>query len=368
MKYLASRRTARGRVALLIAAWACLLPSGLADDLSKQVDAMFREVSKADGPGGVCFVVQDGQVAHRGLYGLADVEKGTPFTPDTMFDLASVSKQFTGLAAALLIGQGRLSLQDEARKHLPELRAGDPERPILVRHVASMTTGLSDYMELLEDGWDGKTNDDVARAVGAAELQFPTGTKYEYSNTDYNLLATIIQRASKNKFGEFLREAVFAPCGMKRTRVLESADAAIPDRAVGYRMDEKGHWGVDVDDTPGIVGDGSVFSCAADLVRFDAALRGGKVFDERTLRLWTTPGTLDSGETLTYALGLEIDPLGGHRRMYHSGSWNGTSTHMVRFLDVELTVIILLNYVDGELEELGDQVALLYLGELEQED
>lgn len=328
---------------------------------NERIDALFAKAFPPGGPGGICVVIKDGKLIHQGCYGLADIERGTAFDLDQAFDLASLSKQFTGLALAMLVADGTVDLDGDVREYLPELPVHDADRPIRVRDLAHMVSGLASYQDLLDD-LAGKTNDDVLAAVAKADLAFPTGSKYEYSNTDYNLLATLVARAAKAAdFGSVARARIFRPLGLERTAVQMAADQEIPRRIRGYkRSDGPSPWTRDTDDTPGIVGDGSVFSTARDLIRYESAIRDGEI-PAAAAKVWMTTGPRAPEEGARYALGWQLDELDGHERRQHSGAWNGTSTFMAMYDAPALTVIVLLNADDGDAEGLGDEVARVYL-------
>ncbi len=326
------------------------------DGRAAKAEEVLQQAIASDGPGAMVAVVVDGEVAFRGSAGLADVEAKRAFTPETTFDLASCTKQFTAMAVLMLAERGSLSLEDDIRKYLPEF----PERthPIRVIDLLHMTAGPADYMDLVES-FDGVRNVDIVKLVAPAKLRFPTGTKYEYSNTDYNLLGTIVERASGKTYGEFLEAAIFRPTGMAHSAVLEREGQEIAHRATGYTRKEK-EWEVSRDDTPGIVGDGSMFSTVDDLALWDRALRKGKLVEPETLEIAFTSGKLDSGEETGYGCGWEVGVEAGHRWAWHNGGWDGTATYVARQLDGTVSVIVLSNDEGLDTGALGDKLAKIY--------
>lgn len=326
------------------------------DARAAKAEQVLHAAIAADGPGAMVAVVVDGEVVFRESAGLADVEAKRAFTPETTFDLASCTKQFTAMAVLMLAEKGALSLDDDIRKHLPEFP--EHKRPIRVIDLLHMTAGPADYMDLVES-FDGVRNEDILKLVAPAKLRFPTGTKYEYSNTDYNLLGTIVHRVSGKTYGEFLEEAIFRPTGMTHSAVLERKGQEIPSRATGYVHRKKG-WVVSRDDTPGIVGDGSLFSTVDDLVLWDRALRQGKLVKPDTLAIAFTSGKLESGEETGYACGWDVGDEGGHRWAWHAGGWDGTATYVARQLDGKVSVIVLSNDEKLDAGGLGDNLAKVY--------
>lgn len=330
------------RALLLLASLAPACPALAEGHLGDTIDQLMAKYVREDGPGAVVAVVQGGRLVHQKAYGLADLEHGTKMSTDCVFDLASCSKNLTAYAIMLLAERGKLSLEDDVRTWLPEIPRKDGERPIRVIDVLHMLSGLAAYQDLIDE-YAGKTNEDIVRAVAAAPPDFPLGSKYEYSNTDYNLLATIVTRVSKESFGAFLRSEVFKPLGMTRTCVLEKEGQEIPGRIYGYK-EADGKWVRDTEDTPGIVGDGSIFSCAEDLVKYDRALREGTLVSKEMLKRAWTSGKTDDGEPTKYGFGWGIDDDGdGGLLVDHNGSWSGTSTYFGRWVDKDYTIIVLFN-------------------------
>jgi len=328
--------------------------------LTARIRALMARHFKADGPGAAVAVIRDGRLEFVGARGLAAVpRRGEParrLTADRAFDLASCSKQFTAMAVLLLAQDGKLSLDDEVHRWVPEILTYDRARPIRVRDLLNMTSGLADYLTLVRA--QSSTLEQAATAVGRKPLQFRTGSRYTYSNTDYMLLGLIVRRASGVRYGDFLRARIFDRLGMTHTAVLEGA-VEIPNRVYGYRRNRAGYWLLDVGDTPGIVGDGGVFSTLEDLALWDRGLRAYALLREPELRrLLRELGVLDSGVSTGYSAGWAFDSR--RRAVWHTGGWNGTSTYILRFLDKDLSVIVLSNWDEGPSQKLGDAIAALY--------
>ena len=309
--------------------------------LLQKADALVEKAFPNDGPGGVVLVLRKGETLFHKARGLSDLAAARPLEPGSVFDLASLSKPFTSLAILILEERGKLSLDDDIRKHLQEL----PVRAKAVRilDLLHMVSGHADYLPLFDDLAKG-TNEEVARRVGAAGLVFPTGTKHAYSNTDYALLGLIVARASGKSYGDFLSEAVFKPLGMKSTVVLQ-AGVDVPRRATGYAR-EAGAWKVDRLDTPGIVGDGGVFSSAEDLALWDRGL--STLVKPATLRRAFT-----SGPAGPYGLGWVVSG----DTVWHNGRWAGSRSILTRNLKTGLTVIVLSNQASADVEGLARKLS-----------
>ncbi|MFO0554856.1 MAG: serine hydrolase domain-containing protein [Polyangiaceae bacterium] len=316
------------------------------------VDAVVERTVPTDGPGAVVLVAQDGVIVHEAAYGMADLERKQPMEVGSAFNLASCSKQFTAHAVALLVERGQLSLDDDVRKYIPELPVYDKKRPIQLRDLVYMIAGLPEYFELFDE-LTTETNDAIVSALAKqSELAAPTGTKYEYSNSAYVMLATVVQRVSKKSFGDFLGESIWRPAGMTHTHLERLGD----DTVQGYARSDAGAWEIDRDPTPGVVGDGGVVSTVEDLYKYDQAMRADKLVKQSTKELMLAPGKLDSGAPLDYAFGLMLWEEEGERVAWHDGSWNGTATYFARHQEQNRVVVVLMNQTDAEAAELGSAI------------
>lgn len=321
-------------------------------DLSVAIRAVLAGAVTADGPGAIIVVLKDGSVIGQGAVGFADMARQTPITSHTLFDLASCSKQFTAIAVMILAERGKLALEDDARKFMPELPARDP--PVRVCDLLHMTSGLPDYEKLL-DHLEDKTNLDVLKAVTARQLLFPVGTKYNYCDTNYVLLALIVERVSGRSFAQFLKQEVFDPAGMKQAVILEQPGQPIEDRAEGYAH-EKGGIRKHRDDTR-TYGDGQVMASAEDLIAWDRALRENRLVRREMLTRAFTSGRLINGKPCGYGFGWLVAGRAGLHEVEHAGGWAGTSTYILRDLDRGLTVIVLSNVEKLAVRKMGRDAA-----------
>jgi CubicO group peptidase (beta-lactamase class C family) len=321
-------------------------------DEAAKVRALMQRKVVAEGPGAVVGVLRDGKMIFHEGFGMANVAEKIPLKPESVFDLASCSKQFTAMAIMILSDRGKLAFDDDVKKHLPELR----EHNLKVHHLLNMTSGLPDYTTFMD--LEGKNNLDVLHAVAKRPVKFPAGEKYEYSNTNYALLALIVERVSKQNFGKFMEENVFKPAGMKDTVVLENPKQAIKHRCLGYVKDKKGIH-KERNDTS-IYGDGQVMTNVIDFGAWDRALRENKLVKPQTLEQAFTAGKLNNGKGCGYGFGWEPGKEQGHKLVWHSGEWTGTATYIVRDLDDGLTVIVLSNLEQFDSAGTGDEIAAIY--------
>ena len=335
--------------------------------LVRAVDAVVAEAGiAADTPGVAIYAVQPGQWRISKGYGLASIDDAAPITPQTRFELASLSKPFTATAVLILCDRGELSLEDDVRKHLPELPVYNAAQPIRVVDLLHHVSGLPEYLAF-EDMPQGDrewwSNEDYVGEFARQRRKYPRvfvpRARFEYCNTGYMLLALIVQRVSGKSFGTFLREEVFAPAGMESTFVYESpeAAAAVKDAersAIGYAQDEdkkwQPQWGLPPrrDETLLTVGDGAIWSTLDDMARWDVALREGKYLKPETAALALKPSQTADGETNQSGLGWSLYPdgEGGLYGSGHEGSWGGFRTSYYRYLSADRSTMILSNKGD----------------------
>src|SRR5262245_41692285 len=241
------------------------------NSLKARVDAVFAQFDKPDSPGCALGVIKDGKLVYSRGYGMANLEHGIPNSPKLVYDIGSTSKQFTAASILLLAKQGKLSLDDEARKYIPELPAY--QWPITIRHLIHHTSGLRDYLTLFSLA--GVNFDDTTTEKDALEiilrqkgLNFAPGDEWLYSNSGYFLLSIIIKRASGKSFAEFAKENIFDPLGMTHTLILDNHKRIVPMRAVGYSPNPRGGFQTEMSNFEQ-TGDGAVQTSIEDLLLWD---------------------------------------------------------------------------------------------------
>lgn len=319
----------------------------------QDVDGAVGKVVKPDGPGCAVLVMKEGKVVHKKGYGLANLEHRVPITSETVFDLASVSKQFTAMTVMILHDRGDLSIDDDIRKHLTEFPEHDPKRPIRIRDLLNQVSGIKDYLNLLgkhKGDVNRLKNEGVLKLLLDEKLAFPTGTKWAYSNSNYCLLALIVERKTGKSFREVITKEIFEPLGMKRARVFDDATQVIPNRAYGYGK-RRGEWTYQHSDLI-MTGDGAVMLSLEDFALWDPA----KLVKKETLELAWTAGKLDDGKEHRYGFGWAV----GKGIVEHAGGWVGFRTYIVRYRETGLTVVVLANSNELDAAKLGREVAELY--------
>jgi CubicO group peptidase (beta-lactamase class C family) len=332
------------------------------DEKEAQVDRLFAAWSKPDVPGAAVAVVMEGKPLLVKGYGCADLDLGTPVTPQTLFDAASLAKQFTAAAVLVLEAEGRISLHDEVRRHLPEFP--DFGRPVTLRHLLYHTSGLRDYGGLMRMS-GGRMDDpissgDVLKLVGRQkELNFPPGTEFAYSNAGYIVLAEVVARAGGRKFKDWTQARLFAPLGMKETFFREDLTDVRAGSVFAYSRSASGRFEKQPNNgaTPG---PGSLFISAADMARWLASFQS-KAQAAVLLSRMATPGTLDDGRLLHYAAGLIVGRIRGLPILHHSGGWAGFRGEMVFFPEQKLALAVLSKNSAIDPTALSRQIAGIYL-------
>jgi CubicO group peptidase (beta-lactamase class C family) len=329
-----------------------------AQDRSATLDSLFSDLYKKQQFFGNVLIADKGKIIYQKSFGKANHTTNADLNAESIFELASVSKQFTAMGIMLLKKQGKLSYDDSLRKFIPEL----PYYKITVRQLLNHTSGLPDYMQLFGLGWDATkiaTNKDMIDLLAKHKpaIHFAAGEKWEYSNTGYALLASIIEKASGMDFGAYLDKNIFAPLGMKQTLVFRRRyeKRALPNYAYGYVFDKnKKQFALpdSVSETAslvycmdGIVGDGTVNSTATDLLKWDRALYTEKLVSKEMMAEAFQPGTLNNGKTTSYGFGWGLATLTDAGKIVnHSGGWPGYATFIERNIDKDKTIIILRNH------------------------
>jgi len=342
----------------------------------EQVDQIFAGMESARDPGAAVLVLANGQVRFERGYGVSDLRSLRKIDGHTNFRLASCTKQFTAMAIMLLAHDGKLRYEDRLSDVFPDF----PEygRSITIRNLLNHTSGLLDYEDLMNKPPAGMPADAIPQIKDAGVLEilkqqkttkFPPGTKWDYSNSGYAVLAMIVQKVSGQPFGDFLHDRIFVPLKMDNTVAYEKGKNIVANRAYGHTH-ESGAWGeMDQSSTSAVLGDGGIYSSIDDLAKWDGALREHTLLSEAEMQPALTavqptggPAKLPHGSDVSYGFGWFLAPHKGHKRMSHDGETIGFRTTIQRFPEDKLTVIVLANRADLDPEQLALRVADLYLG------
>jgi CubicO group peptidase (beta-lactamase class C family) len=345
----------------LIALFVALTVSTFAQDTTK-VDTIFAAYDKPDSPGCALGVIKDGKLVYARGYGRANLEHDIANGSQVVYDIGSTSKQFAAASIVLLAQQGKLALDDDVRKLIPELPAY--QKPVTIRHMLNHTSGLRDYLTLFGLSgvdFDSTTGDKEALnlIVRQKQLNFAPGDDWLYSNSGFFLLSQLVKRASGKTLAQFAKENIFDPLGMKHTHFHDNHTMIVPKRATGYAPAQTS-FEIAMSNFEQ-TGDGAVYTTIEDLLLWDQNFYQPKVGGQAMLDQLQTLGVLNNGKKLEYALGLFVDEYKGLRRVHHGGSWAGYRAEMMRFPDQKFTVACLCNLATANPTGLATRVADIYL-------
>ena len=320
-------------------------PTPSDDESAKKVEAFLAQWDKNDLPGCGVGVVKDGRLVYKRAFGMANLDYEVPNTTLTLFNLASASKPFTAASIVLLAQQGKLSLDDDIRKYVPEIPSYG--ETITIRHLLYHTSGIREYQALILFGGqnpDGSLNDKAVLNMLARQknVSFVPGTKHQYSNSNYHLLGIIVARVSGKSLRAFAEENIFKPLGMKNTRYFDNRNEVVKNRASGYLIgpDKKVRVRASLFD---LVGGGGVLTTIEDLYLWDQNFYEPKIGNKELISLLTAPGTLKSGEKINYAFGLFLNKYRGLPVFKHSGNMSGYRAQIASFPAQKFTAIALCN-------------------------
>ena len=325
------------------------------------IDRLFLTYDRLDTPGCVLGVIHEGQIVYQKGYGMADLERGIPLTPDSVFDIASTGKQFAAFIVLALAQQGKLDLNASLRRYLPELHPSCD--PVSITHLLHHTSGLRDYCSLMEltdmplQNYypEGVIFDLIARQ---RSLCFHPGDEFLYSNTGYFLFNRIVQRASGRSLLELIREWIFEPLGMEHSTFNDDFSRIIPKRALAYSTTDDEGFQTNVSFLGGF-GDGPIMTTVGDLNLWDQNFYHNRLCDseQKMIEQLQTRGRLNDGEFISYACGLQIGDYRGLKWVRHSGSWAGYCSQFMRFPELHFSVIVLANLATVDATTLALSVA-----------
>lgn len=360
-------------VFLALLSWSNAAPAQVS---AAAIDNLFSKFASPHDPGCAVLVIKDGQPVFRKGYGVADLRTLQKIGPETNFRLASLTKQFTAMAVMLLVHDGKLHYDDRLTDVFPDFPAYG--RAITIRQVLNHTSGLVAYEDIMEKQYAGISDDKIPQISDAGVLdllkqqtatKFAPGTRWEYSNSGYVLLAMVVEKRSGMRFGDFLRQRIFTPLEMSGTIAYEKGRNEVTHRAYGHSKTAGGWTETDQSSTSATLGDGGVYTSLDDLEKWDHALTAHTLLTAKEMEPALTPPAAANGAPLQqpdgslaplYGFGWFLNPYHGHRRYAHYGETIGSRTAIQRFPDDRLTVIVLSNRAEVDAPALADSVADLY--------
>jgi CubicO group peptidase (beta-lactamase class C family) len=342
----------------------------LAADSTAKVNQLFESFAKPGSPGCSVGVIRNGNFVYRKSFGHASLELGVPLTPESVFYMGSVSKQFTAASVVLAAEDGYLSLDDDVHKYLPELP--DYSHPVTLRQMLHQTSGFRDLFDLItlsgRDPAEVENPSDILKLISRQKgLNNIPGEEWIYSNSNYFLLAEVIQRATRKSLAQFAAQNIFQPLGMKHSLFYDDNTLVVPNRVAAYDPGENGKFLVDWSTKYDLVGGGGLMSSLDDLLLWDRNFYSNKLGKGTLLTELQSHGVLNDGNQINYAMGLVLGDYRGLQIVEHSGELFGYRTELLRFPQQRFSVTVLCNLSTAGPEGLARKIADIYLqGDFEQ--
>ena len=340
-------------------------PHSVTQNVSVKIDSLLKRIHKRHDFNGSILVAKNGKLIFTEEYGYADFNKKTEIDKNSVFQLASVSKQFTATAILILYEKGLIGLDDKVVKYFTNF----PYEDITIKQLLNHTSGLPKYFWLAEHEWKNNkppTNIEMIEMMAEYKLPlfFRPGSRFDYSNTGYFVLASIIEKISEKSYGDFLNTNIFEPLQMNNSYVYRfEQDIVKDDQLSGYRLYRRWrHAKISATVNDAIVGDKNVYSTAEDLLKWINGLNSGKIISKNTLQEMYSKGETKYGRKIPYGYGFRINDKTSEKIIYHNGKWNGFSTSIKQYTDSDLVIITLehsnynsLNYLNNKVKSLVDK-------------
>jgi len=337
----------------------CLLLAAYPARADRTDDYVKAEMAKHRIPGVALRIIRAGKAIKTAAYGLSNLELNVPVKPETVFEIGSITKQFTAAGILLLAQDGKLSVVDKIIKNIKDTPAA--WKNITVRHLLTHTSGLKSYTGL--DGFEltrHLTQQQFIEAIAAQPLEFQPGDSWKYCNTGFNLLGHIIENVSGRNYWDYMSERIFRPLGMNCTTNRQPS-VIIPNRASGY--EQVRHVWINRDyDLTDVFAAGALVSTVGDLAKWNAALDGDQLLSASTKEKMWTPARLNNGKPTKYGFAWFVEATDGHLNVGHGGATSGFSASIQRFPEDHLAVVILTNTDEAVATPMALKIASFYLG------
>lgn len=361
------RPTNRYLLAVLFAAAALAPPlasqSSRPDRLTARIDSAAKAALSSKATPSVSIAIsRKGRTIYSKAFGTADLEQRVLATPNTVYLIGSVTKQFTAAAVLALVEDGKLSLDDQMGKFFPEWPAAG--RGVTIRQLLNHTSGIKDYTSVprwLRVMALPLPHDSMLALFRDEPMDFAPGTEWRYDNSGYYLLGVIIEKASGRTYAEYVARRLLEPAGLKATRYCTSR-SVVPGRTPGYSAGPDGFTNAAPINVDQAYAAGALCSTPGDLLAWTRALEGGRVIKPESYRMMTTPLPLPGGKDQTYGFGLGIGNWSGHRSVSHNGGINGFNSYLASYPDDSLIVAVVVNVESGEADRIGRKVSQWALG------
>lgn len=351
------------KLLILIGIITYLTASTQTSDQIKQIDQLFSPWNNAT-PGVAVAIQLDGQTIYNKAFGLADLEHNIPNTTETIFESGSVAKQFTAMSILLLAADGKLAITDDIRKYVPEIP--DYGTTITIQHLLNHTSGLKDWGSIgALSGWPRTTRvytQDMALLIMSRQksTNYKPGTEYSYSNANYSLLVTIVERVSGQSLATFTQQHLFQPLEMTHTQWRDNFRQVVPNRAIAYTKTSQGF--EQLMPFENIHGHGGLLTTTGDLLKWNTLLATHQIGGDKVYQWRIQTGLLTNGQPITYASGLVVDQFNGTDQISHSGSTAGYKAWLAYYPQKKLSVVLLSNIASFNPVNVGHDIATVILG------
>ena len=353
---------------MIIAPLTCLFisqsPELLAQSVEDSIDQLLAPHDRSDAPGLALGVIKDGNTLYAKGWGMADLEHNIPITADSVFDIASVSKQFAGLAIAMLESENKLRLDDPINMHVKGLPSAF--EPVRLRHLLHHTSGIRDWPGALVLG--GRRFDDVisfsdtlSMARRQEALSFQPGEMYTYSNTGYNLLARTVETVTENNFSDWIQNNILNPLEMNQSHFHDDLGRVITNRVRSYQGNQKGPFR-NVGNQLMALGSSSLYSTVHDLLKWIRHFDNPKITSSSVIEKSMHPGSLNNGKSAGYAYGFGVGEYRETKRISHSGGWAGFRTYLLYLPEFKFGVVVLSNWSGMNTSSIAYKTANIVLG------
>jgi CubicO group peptidase (beta-lactamase class C family) len=334
-------------------------PAALTREVNQKLDSTFQRFNKRHDFHGSVLVAKGGKVVFKQHYGYANFKEKTKIDDNSVFQLASVSKQFTAAAILILKDRGQLDLDDKVTAFYPEF----PYTEVTVRHLLNHTSGLPKYFWLAEHKWDKEhapSNAEMMDLLSKEELNpfFRPGANFDYSNTGYFVLSAIVEKVSGQSFADFVDREIFKPLNMRQSFVYSFGQDSIREGQLsGYRLYRR-RWHAAIPGTvnDAVVGDKNIYSTTEDMLKWVEGLNSGRLISEESLQEMYTRGITKYNRKVPYGFGFRIQEDGDQKVIYHNGRWNGFSTSLMQYPEEDLVVITLEHSSYNSMKYLNNKV------------
>jgi CubicO group peptidase (beta-lactamase class C family) len=318
-------------------------PEKVTKDVRHKLDSLLKRINKRNDFNGAVLVAKNEKILYSNQIGIADFRNKEPLNKESAFQLASVSKQFTAAAIMLLNERNKIKLTDSVHAYFPDF----PYKDVTIKNLLNHTAGLPKYFWVAEHKWEqnkAPTNSEMMALLAASKVNrfFKAGRNFDYSNTGYFVLASIVEKVSGTSFSTFLKNNIFDPLQMRHSYVYSFENDTIKENQLdGYRL-YRGwrHRKIPGTVNDAIVGDKNVYTTSEDLFKWTLGLNSGKLLTKESLELMYAKGETVYGRKVPYGFGFRIDTK-RDKSIYHHGKWNGFSTGLTKYLDDDLVIIVL---------------------------